>query len=92
MSRPTSSAPPPCSRRSVPLMNLKALLIVLCGLLVAVLVAVVVVANVLIRQEEQRAYENCMARAGFAADEVPDYEDPEEYMQGIVEAAERCGG
>ncbi len=72
-------------------MNVKALLIVVCGLLAAVLVAVVVVANVLIQQEEQRAYENCMARAGFAADEQIAYEDGDAYLDAAIDAAERCG-
>lgn len=72
-------------------MNVKTLLIVVSGLLIAVLVAVVVVANILIRQEEQRVYEACMSRSGFAADEISAYDDGDEYLEALVAAAERCG-
>ena len=71
-------------------MNVKALLIVVSGLLVAVLVAVIVVANILIRQEEQRVYEACMARQGIAVDERPVYDDSDAYIDLLVAAAEAC--
>lgn len=71
-------------------MNVKTLLIVVSGLLVAVLVAVIVVANILIRQEETRTYEACMARSGFVADEAPVYDDSDEYLDALVAAAEFC--
>lgn len=71
-------------------MNVKTLLIIVCGLLAAVLVAVVVVANILIRQEEQRVYEACMARQGIAFDERPVYDDSDAYIDQLVAAAEVC--
>lgn len=43
-------------------MNVKALLIVVCGLLAAMLVAVVVVAQL---PTEQEAWEACLAEAGY---------------------------
>lgn len=71
-------------------MNVKVLLIVVSGLLVAVLVAVIVVANILIRQEEQRVYEACMGRAGFAFDELAEYDNSDDYIDALAAAAERC--
>lgn len=71
-------------------MNVKVLLIVVSGLLVAVLVAVIVVANILIRQEEQRVYEACMGRQGIAVDEVAQYEDVDAYIEQMAAAAEIC--
>ncbi len=71
-------------------MNVRVLLGVVAGLLVGVIVGLVVVVNIMIRNEEQRSYENCMARAGYAADQAPVYDDADAYLDGAIAAAERC--
>ncbi|MFE7067478.1 hypothetical protein [Microbacterium sp. NPDC057658] len=63
------------------------------ALLIAAIIVGVVILNTLRAQAENEAYQECMARHGYAADApapaVAD-EDQEEYLQDIVAAAEAC--
>jgi flagellar basal body-associated protein FliL len=49
------------------------------------------VVSTLRSQDEQRVYENCMARAGFAVDSrTPTSGDLDAYLDDMITAAERC--
>lgn len=64
----------------------------LAALLIAVLVVGIMVFNQMRTDAENRAYQQCMARYGYAADEgavVP--EDAQDaYIESLVAAAEAC--
>lgn len=64
----------------------------LAALLVAILVVVLMVFNQMRADAENRAYQQCMARYGYAADEgavvPPDEQDA--YIDSLVAAAEAC--
>lgn len=62
-------------------MNVKALLIVVCGLLAAVLIAVVVVSQM---PSEQEAWEACIAKAGYPGGAFTS-EDTEELDRFLAE-------
>lgn len=74
------------SRRVIIIVVIASVVVVL-----AVAGAAWAVVSTLQAQERQRAYEVCMAGAGFAFDEpVPDGVDSDAYIEAMVEASERC--
>jgi len=68
-------------------MSMKALLATLIGVVVVLGVAVVVLVVTLTGIENQRAYEDCLARAGFSADD-PGLTGSD--LDALFVAAERC--
>lgn len=69
---------------------------VVAALLVGVIVALFLVLGEMQRQNDEAAYRDCMARAGFARDEpLPAFDDRElsnEYIRAMIMASERCRG
>lgn len=68
-------------------MNVRVLLGVIACMLLALTVAVVVLVGTLNRQAEHQAYLDCMARAGYAADD-PELVNTD--LDAVTDAAERC--
>lgn len=68
-------------------MSMKALLVTLIGVVVALGVAVIVLVVTLTGIEDRRAYEDCLARAGFPVDESITTLDE---LDALGAAAERC--
>jgi hypothetical protein len=61
------------------------------ALLVATIIVGVVILNTLRAQAENAAYQDCMARYGFAADTPPPATtDENAYIEAITAAAEAC--
>lgn len=68
---------------------------VVAALLIAAIVVGVILINTLSAQADQRAYEDCMARYGYAVDEPANlgpYDDTDEYIVGMAARAEECRG
>lgn len=62
------------------------------ALLIAAIIVGAVILNTLRQQAENDAYQDCMARHGYASDAPPPAatDDQDEFLEGIAAAAEAC--